>query len=79
MYLGVADLIARWVYTRGGVHALMRRKGFPKPCFAINRGRNKVFLQSEIEAYEQGHPELFDNEAKERKQKGYYLARGRDR
>lgn len=79
MYLGVSDLVARWVYTRGGVHVLLKNKAFPAPCFIINKGRTKVFLLADIEAYEKNHPELFDDEIKRRKQNGYYLACGRER
>lgn len=77
MYLGVSDLVARWVYTRGGVHILLKNKGFPRPYFIVNKGRTKVYLLADIEAYERNHPELFDNELKEKKQKGYFLALGR--
>lgn len=77
MYLGVPDLVARWVYTRGGVHVLLKSKGFPAPCFVINQGRTKVFLLADIEAYERNHPELFDDEIKRRKQKGYFLTLSR--
>ena len=77
MYLGLADLVARWVYTRQGVHRLMRREGFPAPAFAINRGRTKVWRRADIEAYELAHPELTDEAMKLSKVRGYCIAVGR--
>jgi len=74
MYLGFADLVSRWVYTRQGVHRVMRREGFPAPVFAINRGRTKVWRLADIEAYELAHPELTDNAKKLSKVKGYCIA-----
>ena len=73
--LGVADLAARWSYTRQGVHQLASRSGFPKPAATVNSGRIRVWLLTDIEAFEQGRPELGDHVAKQRKQRGYYLAR----
>lgn len=73
--LGVADLVTRWGYTRQGVHQLAVRPGFPAPAATVNGGRIRVWLVTDIEAFEQGRPELGDTTAKCRKQTGYYLAR----
>lgn len=73
--LGATDLAARWGYTRQGVHQLAARPGFPAPAAAVNGGRIRVWLLADIEAFEQGRPELGDQEAKRRKQRGYHLAR----
>lgn len=73
--LGVADLTSRWSYTRQGVHQLAARLGFPEPVASVNGGRIRVWLLADIEAFEQGRPELGDQVAKRRKQRGYYLAR----
>lgn len=75
--LGVADLAARWGYTRQGVHQLAARTGFPKPVGAVNGGRIRVWLLADIEAFEQGRLELNDQVVKRRKQIGYYLARAK--
>lgn len=72
--LGIADLVDRWVYSRQGVHKLVRSADFPNPALAINRGRTKAWRLSDIEAYEQGRPELRDEVMKVRKQVGYYIA-----
>ena len=74
MYLGFADLVKRWVYTRQGVHLLLRHRDFPAPAFVINQGRTKVWRRDEIEAYEQKHPELLDTEIKRAKGRGYARA-----
>ena len=73
--LGAADLAARWGYTRQGVHQLAARPGFPAPVGAVNGGRIRVWLLADIEAFEQSRPELGDEVAKRRKQRGYHLAR----
>ena len=73
--LGVADLAARWGYTRQGVHQLAARPGFPAPAAVVNGGRIRVWLLADIEVFEQSRPELGDQVAKQRKQIGFYLAR----
>lgn len=73
--LGVADLAARWEYTRQGIHQLAARPGFPVPAAVVNGGRVKVWLLADVEAFEQGRPELGNQAAKQRKQRGYYHAR----
>lgn len=72
--LGVADLAARWGYTRQGVHQFATRPSFPAPAAAVKGGRTRVWLLADIEAFEQGRPELGDQVAKRRKQRGYHLA-----
>jgi hypothetical protein len=72
--LGIADLAARWSYTRQGVHQLVIRAGFPAPIATVNGGRTRVWLLADVEAFEQGRPELGDEVAKRRKQRGYYQA-----
>jgi hypothetical protein len=71
--LGIADLAARWSYTRQGVHQLAARPGFPAPVATVNSGRIRVWLLVDIERFEQEQPELASTAAKRRKQTGYYL------
>ncbi len=40
--LGIADLAARWGYTRQGIHQLTARPGFPEPAAAVNGNRVRV-------------------------------------
>lgn len=75
--LGAADLAARWGYTRQGVHQLAAHSGFPAPVAVVNGGRIRVWLLADVEAFEQRRPELGDQVAKRRKQRGYYLARSK--
>ena len=74
MYLGFADLVKRWVYTRQGVHRLLRSPDFPAPVFTINRGRTKVWRLADIEFYERKHPEVTDADLKRDKVLGYARA-----
>lgn len=75
--LAVSDLATRWSYTRQGVHQLAARPSFPAPVAAVNGGRVRVWLLADIETFEQGRPELGDQVAKRRKQRGYYQAQGK--
>lgn len=70
-YLGLQDLVRRWVYTRQGVHKLMRRADFPPAAFTVNAGKTKVWTAPDIESYEQRHPEVRSESAKARKVAGY--------
>ncbi len=73
--LGTGDLATRWGYSRQGVHKLAVGPDFPAPVGTVNGGRIRVWLLADIEACEQGRPELGDQAAKQSKQRGYYLAR----
>lgn len=76
MFLGMADLIDRWIYSRQGVHQLTRSAGFPAPAFVINRGRTKGWAEADIVAFEASHPEVLSEGHKQRKMAGYFYARG---
>ena len=73
-YFALADLQARWIYTRQGVHKLTRSKGFPAPAFTVSLGRVRLWSRFDIEAFERGHPEVFDEGRKQAKIKRHYLA-----
>jgi hypothetical protein len=74
-YVGRTDLQNRnWVYTRQGIDYLINHDPkFPPPSFTIN-GRTKVWLETDIERYEDDHPELFDEMVKRKKVIGYARA-----
>ena len=74
-YLGIGDLIERWIYTPRGTRKLAKSNGFPKPAFSVNAGRVPVWELPQIEVYEAQHLELFDHRRKLRKQRGYALAK----
>jgi hypothetical protein len=73
-YLGPGDLVKRWVYTRQGIHRLIKSTGFPTPAFHINAGRVPVWQACDIEAWEREHPEVTSETAKLQKQIGYFRA-----
>ncbi len=73
-FVGIADLVVRWNYTRQGVHKLVRLPDFPQPHATINRGRTKIWLLSDLEQFEADHPEVTSETAKQSKIVGCYLA-----
>jgi hypothetical protein len=75
VYLAMADLGRRWIYSRRGLQKLMRRSGFPEPFITANQGRIKLWHMSDVAAYEAAHPELTSEEAKRRKVSGFARAR----
>ena len=62
--LGKKDLFNRWVYTRQGVHKLVKGHDFPAPYLVANKGRLLAWRECDIEAYEHARPELRDEVAK---------------
>ncbi len=73
--LSVPDLCDRWLYTRQGVRNLTKHKAFPRPLFIVSRGRVSVWSLAQVELWEKDHPEVYDEGAKVRKQKGYFRAK----
>jgi hypothetical protein len=67
----ISDLCDRWKYTKAGIHNLVRKEDFPKPVASVCRGRLKLFLEADIEAYEEGKLWLFDENQKQQRQKLY--------
>ena len=41
-YVGLQDIVKRWVYTPQGVRKVMRSRDFPAPSITINVGKTKV-------------------------------------
>lgn len=64
----IADLCARWNYTKSGIHKLTKSKNFPKPIAEVCKGRMKIFSEADICAYEKDKPWLFDERQKHRRQ-----------
>lgn len=65
--LGRSDLRSRWTYTRQGVHKVLKWRDCPRPYLSADRGRLAAWLESDIEVFERGHPELLDEDAKRNK------------
>lgn len=67
-YLGTRDLAERWGYTVRGIRILVANEtDFPKPAFAVNRGRIRVWEIGAILLWEKAHPETRSGEAKKYK------------
>ena len=73
-YVGVKDLIRRWVYTPRGARKVIANRDFPAPEFSINRGKTKVWFLPDVAAFESTHPELTSEAAKDSKVRGYAIA-----
>jgi hypothetical protein len=73
-YVGIEDLIRRWVYTPQGARKITRTRDFPAPQFAINHGKTKVWFLPDVKAFESSHPELTSEAAKYSKVRGYAIA-----
>ena len=78
-YVGLQDLVKRWIYTRQGVHKLTRARDFPAPAFSVNAGHTKVWHVADVQTFESAHPELTSEAAKRRKVRGYGIAAMRRR
>jgi hypothetical protein len=74
-FLGIADFVSRWKYTRQGVHKVVASAGFPKPAFAVNNDRTKVWALQDVRRYETLHPELTSLSYKTQKQVGFFRAK----
>jgi len=72
--LSIADLVARWPYTRQGVHKLARNADFPAPVCTVSQGRVKLWELADIEAYEATHAEVQSEHFKQSKIYGFYKA-----
>lgn len=70
-FVGMADLVDRWTYSRMGVHKVSKWPDFPEPAFVINKGRVRVWRLSDIEAFEKNHPTLTSEHAKAQKEWWY--------
>jgi predicted DNA-binding transcriptional regulator AlpA len=66
--LSIADLCARWTYTKAGIHKLVKTEKFPKPFAIVSKGKVKIFREEDIVMYEKNKPWLFNQEMKKRRQ-----------
>ena len=78
-YLGVADIISRWCYSKQGVHNLIGSFDFPRPSGSINNNRNPYWHIGDVIAYEQSHPEVVSEALKQTKIRAYAYLATRDR
>ena len=71
--LSIADLCARWVYSKAGIHNLVRTDQFPEPCAIVSKGKVRIFQEEDIEVYEKDKPWLFNQEMKMRRQNSFFI------
>lgn len=63
--LSLSDIVSRWVYTRQGVQKLMREDPeFPKAVMTVSRGKVRLWLARDIDAYAHERPWVTDEESK---------------
>lgn len=72
-YLTISDLKNRWIYTKAGIHKLTKSKDFPKPFAIVSNEKIKIYDEEDIAKYEYGKIWLFDENAKVRRQKLFFL------
>lgn len=51
--LTIADLTTRWEMSRQSVHEKKKENDFPIPIQFVSNGRTALYLESDIEAYEE--------------------------
>lgn len=54
--LTIADLSTRWDMPRQSVHEKKNGANFPKPIQFVANGRTALYLESDIEKYEEENP-----------------------
>ena len=74
--LSITDLCDRWIYTKSGIHKLVRAEDFPKPFSMVSRGKIRVFKEEDIEIYEYNKKWLFNQELKKQRQNLFLVLSG---
>ncbi len=54
--LTIADISTRWEMSRQGIHEKKFEHDFPDPVQFVANGRTALYLESEIEKYEEQYP-----------------------
>ncbi|MEK6189979.1 MAG: hypothetical protein N2A99_03195 [Carnobacterium alterfunditum] len=67
--LTIADLTTRWKMSRQGIHDKKNENSFPNPIQYVANGRTALYLESDIEAYEQEYPWISSPARRERRQR----------
>jgi len=70
--LTIADLTTRWKMPRQSIHDRINYREFPKPIQYVSNGRIALFLESDIEAFEEKNPWITDPERRARRQRFIY-------
>lgn len=66
--LTIADLTTRWQMARQSIHERKTDLSFPKPIQYVANGKTALYLESDIEAYEQEFPWISSPEKRRSRQ-----------
>lgn len=67
--LTISDIATRWEMARQSIHEKKTENTFPKPVQFVANGRTALYLESDIELYEEKYPWIADPERRERRQR----------
>lgn len=67
--LAIADLVTRWDMPRQSIHEKKHENDFPKPVQYVANGRTALYLESDIEKYEEVYPWITTPERRQRRQR----------
>lgn len=65
----IADIATRWDMPRQSIHEKKDTDNFPKVVQYVANGRTALFLESDVEKYEELHPWITTPEARQRRQR----------
>lgn len=67
--LTIADISTRWQMPRQSIHEKKEGNDFPKPIQYVANGRTALYLESDIEKYEEQYPWVSSPERRRRRQR----------
>lgn len=67
--LTIADISTRWQMPRQSIHEKKEENTFPKPIQYVANGRTALYLESDIEKYEEQHPWIASPERRRSRQR----------
>lgn len=67
--LTIADLTTRWQMARQSIHERKDDLSFPKPVQYVANGKTALYLESDIEDYEQKFPWISSPEKRRSRQR----------
>lgn len=65
--LTISDLVSRWDMPRQSIHQKVGEEDFPNPVQHVANGRTALFLESDIEKFEESHPWISDPGKRQRR------------
>lgn len=67
--LTIADLSTRWDMPRQSIHEKKGENDFPKVIQYVANGRTALYLESDVEKYEEKYPWIKSREKRQRRQR----------